>query len=309
MIVTTPISTTSDGLTISTRIEERLLGGELTQKQVEDFKNFLVEVDRRLLHHPIILNNSYTRWFSQGKATDAELKHFIRQFSVFSNQFLVAALLKTINSPTLQQSRSSREILLNELGVIYRNPKQKIDSSTALTEAEKDRQGDPELVNTSGTVDGGICRFRAAHFEWLLGVAEGLGFSFADLGKRKHGRPTTLHFCDELIRLYGNDDPQIAEGASFAVENWAAAGFWQELEDGLFRIKQTRHPKLKLAFFTWHNRVEAQHAGHTLEELEEVYFSSQFDRAKFFQGGKEILKAIAVFWDGLNSDRLNRVYL
>ncbi len=309
MIITTPTSTTASGLNISTRIQERLGRGELTQKQVEDFKNFLVEVDRRLLHHRIITNNAYTRWFSQGKATDAELKHFIRQFSVFSNQFLVAALLKTINSPTLQQSRSSREILLNELGVIYRNPHQKIDSSNTLTKEEKDRQGDPELVNTEGTVDGGICRFRAAHFEWLLGVAEGLGFSFADLGKRQHGRPTTLHFCDELIRLYGNDDPQIAEGASFAVENWAAAGFWQELVDGLSYIKQTRHPQLRLAFFTWHNRVEAQHAGHTLEELEEVYFSSQFDRTKFFQGGKEILKAIAVFWDGLNSDRLNHVYL
>ena len=308
-MITTSTATKSNGLTISTRIEERLGRGELTQKQVDNFQDFLLEVDRRLLHHRIIMNNAYTSWFGQGKATDAELKHFIRQFSVFSNQFLVAALLKTINSPTLRQSRSSREILLNELGVIYRNPQQKIDSSIALTKEEKDRQGDPELVNTEGTVDGGICRFRAAHFEWLLGVAEGLGFSFADLGKRKHGRPTTLHFCDELIRLYGNDDPQIAEGASFAVENWAAAGFWQELEDGLFRIKQTRHPQLKLAFFTWHNRVEAQHAGHTLEELEEVYFSSQFDRAKFFQGGKEILKAIAVFWDGLNSDRLNRVYM
>ena len=309
MIITTPTSTTSDGLNISTRIRERLGRGELTQKQVEDFKNFLLEVDRRFLHHRIITNNAYTRWFSQGKATDAELKHFIRQFSVFSNQFLVAALLKTINSPTLQQSRSSREILLNELGVIYRNPHQKIDSSTTLTESEKDRQGDPELVNTEGTVDGGICRFRAAHFEWLLGVGKGLGFSFTDLGKRKHGRPTTLHFCDELIRLYGNDDPQIAEGASFAVENWAAAGFWQELVDGLSSIKQTRHPQLRLAFFTWHNRVEAQHAGHTLEELEEVYFSSLFDRAKFFQGGKEILKAIAVFWNGLNSDRLNYIYM
>ena len=306
-MITTSNLTISDGLTISSRIQDRLKRSELTSKQVKEFQDFLTEVDRRLLHHRIITNNAYTRWFSQGKASDVELKHFIRQFSVFSNQFLVAALLKTINSPTLQQSRSSREILLNELGVIYRNPHQKIDSTT-LTESEKDRQGDPELVNTEGTVDGGTCRFRAAHFEWLLGVAEGLGFSFADLGKRKHGRPTTLHFCDELIRLYGNDDPPIAEGASFAVENWAAAGFWQELEDGLFYIKQTRHPQLRLAFFTWHNRVEAQHAGHTLEELEEVYFSSQFDRTKFFQGGKEILAAIAVFWDGLNSDRLNHIY-
>ncbi len=79
--------------------------------------------------------------------------------------------------------------------------------------------------------------------------------------------------------------------------------------DGLSYIKQTRYPQLRLAFFTWHNRVEAQHAGHTLEELEAVYFSSQFNRTKFFRGGREILKAIAVFWNGLNSDRLTNIYL
>ncbi len=308
MMITTSTSTTSSNLTISTRIWERLGRGELTQKQVEDFKNFLVEVDRDLLHHRIITDNRYTQWFRQGELTDNHLRHFIRQFSVFSNQFLVAALLKTINSPTLQQSRSSREILLNELGVIYRNPKQPISDRSNLTESEKDREGDPELVSTEGTVDGGIYRFRAAHFEWLLRIAEGLKLGFADIGKRKHGTRTTLHFCDELIRLYGSDDPQIAQGSSFAVENWAAAGFWQELEDGLSYIKQTRQPHLRLAFFNWHNRVEAQHAGHTLEELEAVYFNPDFNRAKFCQGGREILKAIAVFWDGLNRDRLNHIY-
>jgi hypothetical protein len=295
-------------LPISDRIRDRLYKGGLQQSQVDDFQTFLAEVDQRLLHHRIILHNAYTHWFSQGNATDAELKHFIRQFSVFSNQFLLAALLKVINAPTLQQSRAGREILLNELGVIYRNPTQQQQAESKLTTEEKDRQGDPELVNTQGTVDGGICRFQAAHFEWLTGVAAGLGLDFADIGRRKQGRPTTLHFCDELQRLYGSDDPQIAEGASFAVENWAAAGFWQELEDGLARIKQTRHPKLRLAFFTWHNRVEAQHAGHTWEELEDVYFQPDFDRAKFFQGGQEILGAIAVFWDGLNDDRLQQVY-
>ncbi len=302
MIAQVPINPTH--LTISLRIQERLRQGELTQKQVDNFQEFLKEVDRKLLHHPIITNNAYTKWFENGTATDVELRHFIQQFSVFSNQFLVAALSKVINSPTLQQSRTSREILLNELGVIYRHPEQAIPNPITLTEEEKDREGDPELVNTEGTVDGGICRFRAAHFEWLLGVAKGLGLDFADIGKRKHGSSTTLHFCDELIRLYGSDDPQIAQGASFAVEHWAAAGFWQELEDGLMHIKQARHPQLRLAFFTWHNRVEAQHAGHTLEELEEVYFNPNFDRGKFFQGGREILEAIAVFWDGLHSDLL-----
>ncbi|MBF2005479.1 MAG: hypothetical protein IGS49_08415 [Chlorogloeopsis fritschii C42_A2020_084] len=293
-------------LTISSRIEERLHRGELTQAQVDDFRDFLAEVEREFLQHRIITDNTYTRWFREGKATDDELRYFIKQFSVFSNQFLIAALLKEINSPTLQQSRASREILLNELGVIYRKSGQVIGTPIAQTEEEKDREGDPELVSTEGTVDGGICRFRAAHFEWLLGVAEGLGLHYEDIGKRKHGSSTTLHFCDELIRLYGSEDPNIAEGASFAVENWAAAGFWQDLEDGLTEIKKTRHPQLHLAFFSWHNRVEGQHAGHTLLELEEVYFQPSFDQAKFMQGGREILDAIAVFWDGLNNDRETR---
>jgi hypothetical protein len=305
--------TTPRNLSVSSRIQERLHRGELTPAQVEDFRDFLAEVEQKFLHHRIITNNAYTRWFRNGTATDEQLRHFIKQFSVFSNQFLIAALLKEINSPTLEQSRASREILLNELGVIYRQPVdalfaasrrvQAVNQIQVQTEEEKDREGDPELVSTQGTVDGGIYRFRAAHFEWLLTVAQDLGLHYEDIGKRKHGTATTLHFCDELIRLYGSEDPQIAEGASFAVENWAAAGFWQELEDGLLQIKKTRHPQLHLAFFSWHNRVEAQHAGHTLLELEEVYFQPDFDRSKFIQGGQEILNAIAVFWDGLNNDR------
>lgn len=293
---------------LSPRIEERLHKGELTRQQADDFQEFLDEVDRELMQHRIITDNAYTRWFREGNATDAELRHFVRQFSVFSNQFLVAALLKVINAPTLQQARAGKEILMNELGVIYRRPGQPADGRARQTDDEKDREGDPELVSTEGTVDSGLYRFRAAHFEWLLKVGEGLGLGFADLGKRQHGRPSTLHFCDELQRLYGAEDSQVAEGASFAVENWAAAGFWQELEDGLMQIQQARHPHLRLAFFTWHNRVEAQHAGHTMEELETVYFDPDFSRHKFFQGGKEILEAVAVFWDGLNYDRLHGIY-
>lgn len=297
------------GLTaISSRIQERLRDQTLSQQQVEEFRRFLGEVDRELLQHRMITHNAYTRWFREGMATDDELRHFVRQFSVFSNQFLIAALLKVINSGSVEQARASKEILLNELGVIYRTRAAESKASGALTAEDRDREGDPELVSTEGTVDGGTYRFRAAHFEWLLNVGQGLGLTFDDLGKRRHGRPSTLHFCDELQRLYGSDDHQIAEGASFAVENWAAAGFWQELEDGLSAIKQKRHPALRLAFFTWHNRVEAQHACHTMEELEDVYFSEGFDRQRFFQGGREVLEAIAAFWDGLEEDRLRRIH-
>lgn len=304
-------------LKVSPRIRARLNSGELSQSQVSKFERFLEKVNRIFLHHRIILHNQYTHWFSQGLATDPELRHFIQQFSVFSNQFLVASLQKTINAATLEESRASREILLNELGVIYRNPKQEKGATTknnmarpkvALNADQKDREGDPALVSTEGTVDGGICRFRAAHLEWLLTVAEDVGLSFANIGKRKHGRPRTLHFCDELIRIYGSEDPSTAEGASFAIENWAAAGFWQELEDGLTKIKQDRHPHLHLAFFSWHNRVEAQHAHHTQEELEQVFFKPGFVPHKFIHGGQDVLEALAIFWDGLNSDRLHHIY-
>jgi hypothetical protein len=289
-------------LCISDRVLKRQAEGEISYLQVEAFRSFLDEVERELLQHRIILDNHYTRWFQQGLVSDEQLRFFVQQFSVFSNDFLVASLLRVINAGSLEQAHSSKEILLNELGVIYRKKEEKCASSS-LSDDDKDREGDPDLVSTEGTVDGGLFRFRAAHFEWLLRIGEKLSLGFNDMGKRRHGIRSTLFFCDELRRLYGSDDPMIAEGASFAVENWAAAGFWQELEDGLMQIKKSRHPSLPLAFFTWHNRVEGQHAGHTLEELEETYFDQSFDKTRFMQGGREILEGVAAFWDGLYERR------
>src|SRR5437870_745172 len=124
---------------VSPRIEERLRRGELTEEQVNTFRGFLDRVERDLLHHRIITDNAYTRWFRDGPATDAELAHFVRQFSVFSNQFLVAALLRVINAPTLQQMRASKEILMNELGVIYRKPGAETTGRAALSAEDKDR--------------------------------------------------------------------------------------------------------------------------------------------------------------------------
>lgn len=295
-------------LSISSRIDERLKAGDLSSKQVKDFKEFLDQVNRDIMKHRIITNNAYTNWFQKGEVSEKELRHFIKQFSVFSNLFLIAQLLKVINAPSLEQMHASKEILMNELGVVYRKPNQAAANSSARSEAQKEIEGDPELVNIEGKVDGSTYRHKAAHYEWMLGVGEAVGLGYSELGKRWHGRPTTLHFCDELARLYGSEDAQIAEGASFAVENWAAAGFWQQLEDGLLKIKQTRLPNLRLAFFTWHNRVEGQHAGHVMEELEEAYFSPDFNYDKFFQGAREILDAVATFWDGLEADRINKVY-
>ena len=52
---------------ISPRIDERLRRGQLTEQQVDDFRDFLDRVDRDLLHHRIITDNAYTRWFRDGE--------------------------------------------------------------------------------------------------------------------------------------------------------------------------------------------------------------------------------------------------
>ena len=213
------------------------------------------------------------------------------QFSVFSNQFLLAALNRVINADSLHAARESKEILMNELGVIY-NKKGSGAAGTTANAGDAventDREGDPALVSTEGTVDGGKFRFQAAHLEWLLRFGEPFGLTFDDIGKRRHGTPATLHFCDELFRLYGSDDYNEAMGASFAVENWAAAGFWKELIAGLEKVKATqRAPDLPLAFFTWHDKIEDLHKEHVWDELRECYDSAKFREEPFIQRRRE----------------------
>jgi hypothetical protein len=130
-----------------------------------------------------------------------------------------------------------------------------------------------------------------------------LGLRFEDLGKRWHGTPSTLFFCDELMRLYGSEDPITAEGASYAVEHWAAAGFWKELIAGLRAFKVRECAELPLGFWTWHDKVEDQHAAHTADELVESFATPSFDGERFLAGAAEMLDGVKAFWDGLDADR------
>jgi hypothetical protein len=263
---------------------------------------FLEQVQETVMSHPVVSHNDYCDWFAQGDASRDQVRDLIQQFSVFSNLFIVAQLLKTINAPTVEQARESCEILVNELGVVF-NSGRTSPKAGELSAEEKDKQGDPALVSTEGTVDGGVYRFNARHFEWLVNVGKAVGWSFEDLGKRKFGREETLFFCDELARIYGSDDPDIAEGASFAVEHWAAAGFWKQLISGLEGFRDRECPELRLAFFTWHDRVEDQHAAHTMDELKGAFDRPGFDQQKFLAGAEEMLNGVKTFWDGLEKQR------
>jgi hypothetical protein len=242
-----------------------------------------------LVHgHPVVTGNAYTRWFAEGHADLEEVRHLTVQFSVFSHLFVEAQLRKVVNAGDLDSYRAGKEILMNELGVAFNG------------------RADEEGIATEGTVDGGRFKFTGAHFEWLLRFAQPLGLGFDDLGKRRHGTPPTLFFCDELLEVYGSDDPSTAEGASYAVEHWAAAGFWKELIAGLSAFKERSCPELPLGFWTWHDKVEDQHAAHTADELAEAVEQPWFDEERFLAGAARMLDGVKAFWDGLDADRRRR---
>ena len=250
---------------------------------------FQRRINKELLKHCVITDNPYTAWFEQGDQSLIQIKAFIILFSVFSNQFLIAQLKNMIHADTLESMRASKEILGNEIGVRFKSARQ----TTA----------DDNLGSTEGSIEGGIFRFTAGHFEWLYNFAKKLDFSFAEIGQPKHGTRTTLFFSDELIRLYGGDDYQVPQAASYAVENWAAAGFWSQLIKGFKQFNKRNEFDLLLGFFIWHDQLESQHAAHTQEELEELYFTLELDEDGSIRYGNEMLDGVATFWEGLDEKR------
>ncbi len=237
-----------------------------------DLECFKHDVAALVENHPIVRNNRYAEWFSSGEVTLEELRAFTVQFSVFSHLFIEAQLRKCINAEDVESYRAGKEILMNELGVVF---------------------------TPAGTVEGGTFRFRAGHFEWLAEFAAAVGLEWNDIGKRRHGLPSTVAFCDALMEWYGSDDESTAAGASHAIEHWAAAGFWKQLIAGLRKIKAERLPELPLGFWTWHDTLEDQHAAHTDDELIEAFAKPGFSRGRFIRAGEAMLDAVAAFWYGL----------
>lgn len=241
-----------------------------------DLDEFHAAVAESIDSHPIVAHNAYTSWFAQGQASPDQLRDFAIQFSVFSHLFIEAQLRKCINAPDLQSYRAGKEILMNELGVVF---------------------------TPAGSVEGGTFRFTAGHFEWLSQFAAALGLDWTQIGKRRHGRPSTLAFCDALMEWYGAEDESTSAGASYAIEHWAAAGFWKQLIAGLRAIKAERMPALPLGFWTWHDALEDTHAAHTDEELREAFAKPGFSPERFLRAGEAILDAVAGFWNGLEAAR------
>src|ERR1700681_4466853 len=110
----------------------------------KDFEAFKQTIERKFMGHPVVTQNAYTAWFAHGEMELDHLRVFTVQFSVFSNQFLLAALNRVINADSLRSARESKEILMNELGVIYNRGGNGAGSEAAGV--DKDKEGDPALV-------------------------------------------------------------------------------------------------------------------------------------------------------------------
>lgn len=270
----------------------------------ERARRFKTRLDREVLRHPVIVANAYTEWFSRGGFDESQARAFVVQFSVFSNQFLVAQLLKMLNADTLDALRASKEILANEIGVGFRRGG-KTDSRDAAGGLSAGEPTDVDVLGSpEGSIEGGTFHFRAAHFELLARMARQLGLGLDELGKRRFATPATLRFCDELIRLYGDEDYTTAAAASWAVENWAAAGFWDELVEGWRRYAARRGlGSFDIGFFTWHAWLERDHARHADDEIEHVVDDPRFDGDAFVARAEQMLDGVHVFWLGLDRQR------
>jgi len=258
---------------------------------MRDFDAFKDVLRREFFEHPVITDNRYTAWFSEGRASDDEVAELILQFSVFSNHFLVAQVKRMVNAGTLEGERCARAILVNECGVAL------------------DKAGSPEGRSFSSV---------NAHLNWLRETGAALGLSPVELGKWSNGSAATHRFLEGLDRTYGSRDGMIGAGASFSIETWAAFGigagpelearnFWKQLIVGLEKVNARRRAsgqdEVPLHFFKFHFQMESGHGANVWHELEQIFGQPGFDARKFLRGGRAALDAIDTFWKGLDASR------
>lgn len=263
-----------------------------------DFDGFYRLVEADLLRHPIILNNPYTKWFKRGDANPAQMMDLFRQFSVFSNYFLVIQCESMVFADSEEEERCARAILASELGV--------------------------EMNVHTGDVEGNIFNHAHAHINWLretaLELCRDSDFKSFVLGSWNLGYCSTHEFLKKLRQRYAGRNRNKRTAASFAIETWAGFGigkgqdsennnFWRELVVGIEKFNNVyRLPKglkpIDPRFFQWHFDIEAGHALNVMELLKATYNRPDFNAREWFEGGNGSLDALSIFWDGLNVSRL-----
>src|SRR5437870_5007247 len=71
----------------------------------KDFEAFKKTIEQKFMGHPVVTRNDYTAWCARGDMPLDHMRRFTVQFSVFSNQFLLAALNRAVNAGTAHPAR------------------------------------------------------------------------------------------------------------------------------------------------------------------------------------------------------------
>lgn len=236
--------------------------GSMSREAAQAYQQLLVDAAARVIFHPIVAANRYLQRFAQG-ITFAQARHELQQFSVFAAQFDVAQAKLVANAPTEEAYDERLKVLLNEKGIPY----------------EHGFEG--ELTGKWGR--------ETIHFTWLRRMADGLGLSFAELGKIWIGLPGTAAFVHATFDCYASTDQNTALGASFGIENWAANSLWKPWIAGMKTLNATLAKPVHLGYITYHDSEEEHHSQATLDELLENFREPWFDADKFLAGAEQIL--------------------
>ncbi|HVJ79679.1 MAG TPA: hypothetical protein VNC50_01305, partial [Planctomycetia bacterium] len=245
--------------------------GELYAPRAVDFQQLLVDACARVMFHPIVATNNYLNRFREG-VTLAQARHELQQFSVFAAQFNVAQGKLLANAPTEEAYAERLNLLLNELGIPYKD-------------------------GFEGELSGKWSR-NTVHFTWLRRTAEGLGLKFEELNREAIGLPGTLAFVREVYDTYATGDQNAALGASFGIENWAANGLWTPWIAGMKKLNETLPQPVHLGYLTYHETEEQHHSQATIDELFENFMEPFFDADEFLAGTERILtKGVQAYYE------------
>ena len=261
------------------------------------FEAFWQDVNSRLFNHPVIVSNPYTTVFAKEVPNDKQVMGLFRQFSVFSNYFLVIQAKRMVFAG-LEGEREARVILASELGV--------------------------GLDVEKGEIDGNTFFHKHAHINWLRETGSVFGSDEVSFyGRWDIACRSTRNFLRLLEESYGSSDRNVGAGASFAVETWAAWGignppaegvgkhwqeennFWKQLVTGLqiynmSRLKPNDMSPVDPRFFQYHFEIERGHGASVMRELTETFDTEGFNETQWFQGGMRALDALDIFWLGLS---------
>jgi hypothetical protein len=244
------------------QVHELVERGEMTRAAAADFAQLLVDACARVMCHPIVASNRYLERFAQG-VTFAQARHEVQQFSVFAAQFDVAQAKLVANAPTFEAYTERLNLLLNEKGIPYEN-------------------GFEGELNGRWSMD-------TVHFIWMRKMGDDLGLRFEDLAKIWIAQPGTKAFVDATFNCYASTDQNMALGASFGIENWAANSLWKPWISGMKKLNATLAKPVNLGYLTYHDLEEEHHSQATLDELLENFREPWFNASKFLAGAEQIL--------------------